>query len=466
MRYSPRDPKFAQAIAAEHAILGAILYRPEALDAVPTELGVEDFIDPKAQAVWGAIMNLVAESEPIGPLTVEAELVRLGRIDAVGGLGALGVWTIEGSGLTDELVAHHTNDMRQSGLARRVRHEIAGLAESIARNDPTGDEALSTLVGIVNRLSASAVTDATSTIGEGVARRFEELSRLEEAQRDGQAALTGLPTGVVALDAQIGGWQPGIVNGVAGRPGMGKSSLILATMDACSQAGYGAHLFTLEDALSAHADRAISRDSRVPATSLRALKLNATQLVDMRRTRDRLRDRKGWIIDDRAGVSAQDIVRSARRHQRENKTRVVVIDYVNLVKRSRRDVEGHEAIEEILAEFQISAKNDGLAYVAVFQLNRNVERRDDRRPVMSDLRDGGEEKPKIIVGLYRGAHYYGEPKPGIDWDANAPVDSTMPRCRPTAYEFERTIQLCVIKNNQGPTGVIYAKWDAPTTTIT
>jgi replicative DNA helicase len=125
--------------------------------------------------------------------------------------------------------------------------------------------------------------------------------------------------------------------------------------------------------------------------------------------------RKGWLVDGRSGVTADEIVRSVRRRKRENNTRIVIVDYIQLVKRPAR-MSPHEALSEIITTLADAAKQDGIAYVVMSQLNRELEKREDKRPQMSDLRESGslEERAKCIVGVYRGSAYKLPPSRGVD----------------------------------------------------
>jgi replicative DNA helicase len=307
-----------------------------------------------------------------------------------------------------------------------------------------------------------------NTIGQIVQRRLKELERLEEERRNGGQTLTGFPTGIPRLDEKTGGWQPGIVSIVAARPAMGKSSLGLATADACTAAGHGVHLFSLEDSEGAYADRAMSRVSKVEAEQIRRLSLNHGQFVELQQAVRKLAMRKGWLFDGRSGITADEIVRSVRRKRRDNKTRVVIVDYIQLVKRPPR-ISPHEALSEIVTTLADAAKQDGLAYVVMSQLNREIEKRDDRRPLMSDLRESGslEERSKCVVGIYRGSAYKMPPKRHIDYDCDCDDDLIKKgvKCEhvPSDHEFESQVQLHILKNSNGQTGKITASWHGPTT---
>lgn len=460
------DEELQAASAIERAVIGRVIHDATVLDSMPP-LDRDDFVDPKAEAMWSAVMNLVGDSRRIDHLAVDAELARMGRLDALGGQGAAAMWMYEGMALQEYSTALHAKDIRQRGIAKRVLFKLTDLLARARREGMDGDELISEAQGVLNRVSVDSV-DSTMSIGDAVDRRVRELEALEDRRRNGEKVLTGLPTGIERLDARIGGWQVGIVQLLCGRPSMGKSSALLSSMDACSAEGIGAHLFTLEDSAAAHSDRAMSRTSNVPSSNIRALRLDQSQFQALAKAQGELRRRQGWLVDERAGITADEIVRSARKHAKKNKTKLVAVDYANLVKASGRGDRGaHESLTEIITTFATSAKNDGFAYLVLAQLNRSLEARDDKRPRMSDLRESGslEERSKLIVSVYRGYYYTRRPLKGIDWDPEAPEASTMPKVEPTEDEYKRTVQLGVIKNNNGPTGTIFASWDGPTTKV-
>lgn len=454
------DEQLRAVAAIEHSLIGRVIHDATVLDNLPP-IERDDFVDPKSEAMWSAILNLLGESRQIDHLSVDAELARMGRLEMCGGSGVAYTWSLDGMAMHETSAVLHATDIRQRGLAKRVVTRLSDVLGRVRKDGLTGDEALSEVQAAINRLSTH-VTDSTVTIGQAVELRMQELEQLEKRREAGETVMTGLPTGIERLDALIGGWQIGIVQLLCGRPAMGKSSALMASIDACSAAGIGAHLFTLEDSLAAHGDRALSRESMVPSSDIRALKLNREQFDNLKAARKKLHKRKGWIVDERAGITADEIVRCARKHAKENGTKLVVVDYVNLV---RHPKDAHQALTEIITTFATSAKNDGFAYLVAAQLNRGLESRDDKRPRMSDLRESGslEERAKLIVSVYRSSYYYASPQQGIDYDPAAPAEASIPKTRMEAERlFARTVQLGVIKNNGGPTGTIHATWDAPT----
>ncbi len=431
----------------EQSVIGCVILDPQNLALLPT-LELYDFETVRGRCTWAAIRNLEAVGSPIDIELIAVELDKRGEIDAVG-------WPyLRECELRVPIAMNATayaRLLRDHALKRRIQFALAEIIEHAKDAGANGGELLSMTLAAVSRMDTDQ-PDAAKTIGEIVRGRMKQLEVIAADRANGTCTLTGYSTGVDVLDGLIGGWQPGIVSIVAARPGMGKSSLGLATADGCSEAGHGVHLFSLEDTESAYADRSISRLSSVPAEKIRNIDLNRIDMHEMTHAVAKLNKRNGWLVDGRSGISADEIVRSVRRNRRANDTRVVIVDYVQLVKFPRHSSSSHEALTEIVTTFADAAKQDGLAYVVMSQLNRQLETRSDKRPQLSDLRESGslEERAKCVVALYRGSVYSKEP------GRNDPE---------SRLEWHRRAELLVLKNSNGRTGFVEATWDGPCTRL-
>jgi len=226
---------------------------------------------------------------------------------------------------------------------------------------------------------------------------------------------------------------------VAGRPGMGKSALGMTMAAAQVRDGAGVHVFSLEDTWRTYADRFLSRVSAVPAEVLRTGRaLNLVEQRDLRDGASAAAAKCGhWVIDDRSGIDAAEIVRSVRRSARDNATRVVIVDYIQLTRRPPKTSQ-HEHLGQQLLTLATAAKQDDVSYVVLSQLNRGLESRDDKTPRLSDLRESGnlEEFSKCVIAIHRPVMYQRDADPS-------------------------EAQLLVLKNNQGRTGRVVAKFDGP-----
>jgi replicative DNA helicase len=396
------------------------------------------------------------DGEPVDPVTVAAKIKARGvrPVD----LGFLLEAMLRCP--TAENVEHYAAKVREASLLRRVRIGLSELAERAKAPDASAGELLSMVAAMLTKVSADEPEQALP-VGTLVRDRVGEIGRIFEERKSGATVLTGYPTGVAGLDEKLGGVQPGIVTIVAARPGMGKSSLGLSMADAASDAGYGVHVFSLEDTRDAYADRCLARQSRVAAGKIRACDLNRGEMTEVTNAIGKLQARRGWLVDDRSGISADEIVRSVRRKARDNRTKVVIVDYVQLVGGALPRASAHEHLTAVVTTFANAAKQDRMSWVVMSQLNRSLESRNDKRPMLSDLRESGslEERAKCVIGLYRGA-YYGPleaAKEDIDYDRER---------RPFSQEeYEAIAHLLVMKASNGPTGSVWANWDGPLTRL-
>lgn len=446
-------------LVTEAQILGGILREPSVLSEL--DLEVDAFASPVHRILFSEMRNLASQNQLVDVVTLTARLEQIGKLDAVG--GHMGVVEISLNMPTASNVLEYARYVRDEHIKRRVA-EVAGDVSKLWRDgETTGRDMLDEMLAALNALDRDEITDDTRSIEDLTREHMKHLEAEAARRADGRVTLTGYPTGVETLDRQVGGWQPGIVSIVAARPGHGKSTLLLATADDCSEKGHGVHVFSMEDPRKMYMNRALARRSRVPQNRIATCELQREDLPKFTMANyDLTRSGRRWLVDDRSGLAAEDIVRSVRRHRKSNDTRVVIVDYLQLLKRNARSMakSRHEQITETLHELADAAKNDGMAYVVASQLNRELERRDDKRPQESDLRESGtiEERAKCIVALYRGAKYYETPRDGIDLDPEGNLQSLR--------DFTRTVQLLIIKNSQGvaPDRVV-GGWDGATARV-
>jgi replicative DNA helicase len=453
-------------LSAEASVLGGVLLRRAALDEpAVAALEVPDFYGPKHQAVWMAMRNLEATSQPIDPITVEVELARLGKLDAVGGLAALGELMLAPPSV--ERAGDYARIVARLAVRRRV---IVALGEAQDRlyaadeddEDLNGEAARSFAAAAIAQVQCKSETGAR-TIGQVVKARVAQIDRVLEARQRGEVAITGVPTGIATLDRRLGGYQPGIMTIVAARPGMGKSSVMMAGADAASAAGFGVHVFAFEDAEESLADRAMARLSGVPATSIRAGDLQRGEMGKIGAALNTLSARARWRLEDRPSPYVDDIVRAVRRDLAAHGTKLVIVDYLQLLRgpRSRkyRAADREQEISDIGTEFMLASRDDGIAYLVGSQLNRECERREDKRPMVSDLRGSGtiEERAKCIVMLYRGVEY-GPAVEGRDERTRADGSTYLP----LDDEWATQLELLVEKNSNGEKGRLFATFDGPT----
>lgn len=452
----------------ERALIGGLLLaadRGTLADLLAVDLADFEALDLRggqARAVFTAMRNLLAAGAAVDPVTIEAQATK----DGYGSAGYDGWFLGECAAHvpTQENVIAYAAELRERALRERLRVSLLQAAERIGRDTDT--PAAELIADEISELAAldKRTEDNGRSIGEWASARWKQLEQLAQDHAAGRQALSGIPTGIDALDAKIGGWSLKVINLVAGRPAMGKSSLLMGAAVAAVRAREPVHVFTPEDSGETYADRLFSRITKVNTSAMRAGAITTAEAGALVQATAMIRSRldKLWIVDEDGGLHVDEVILRMRRRKRTHGTRIAILDYVQLLKMEKGEKE-HDALTRNLAALADSAKADGIAWVVGSQLNRELEKRPDKRPTLADLRGSGslEEKAKVVIGLYRGHVYGAGPKRGIDFDAGP----GSPQFEPTPAEFASTIQIITLKQNNGETGPDWCNWDGPTTTI-
>jgi replicative DNA helicase len=448
-----RQPHQAQDHGAELALCGAVLVDEGILDAVNIE--PEHFFDPRLRRLWGHMQGLRSRGIPLDDVTL---------LDgAPAGVDLTVIAEVAAGAGSSRNAEHYAETVRRHALTRQVLLALSSVMAKHEAGMAEGKDLLDEALATITRIDVGR-PGTTLAIGDLVRRRMKQLDALTAARANG-ISLGGVPTGSAMLDAETDGWPIGLVSIVAARPGMGKSAFLLAATEAATRAKYGAHVFSVEDSAEVYTDRALSQESGVPGADIRG-QLKRLQLENLSLGAKRLVERKNWLYEDVSSVSAEDIVRAVRRKRVENNTKLVVVDYLQLVRRPKRYESIHDAIFQVLVILADAARQDGIAYVVASQLNREVEKRQDKRPKLSDLRDSGsiEERAKLIIGLYRGS-YYGDPQKGVDYDPSS--SDPRERYQPDENEWRRRLDVYLLKHSQGEANnYVRCNFDGPTMRIT
>lgn len=398
MKSLPNDCK------AEASILGAILLRNEAVSVVDT-LSPEDFYDPRNRAVFQAIRELEAKGLPIDPVTVEdrlaangVEAVTLGYLSDLVGV----VPTADNIGYYGDIVTGHS----------QIRRVILACSDLVSRgydaSDPTEymDLAERTMQEVCGSRGGVGPQSLTPLMKQAMAAIY--------ARSSASGGVTGVPSGFPDLDALTGGWQPSDLVILGARPAMGKTSLALNLATNAALAGIPALVFSMEMSAVQIADRLLFSEARVDATRVRGGHVTKGDFTAFTAAGDRLATAP-LKIDDSHSLTPTEVRARARRWKADrslfkaSQVGLVVVDYLQLMrcpglgKGSNREQE----ISEISRSLKGLAKELGLPVVALSQLNRGLEARADKRPVLSDLRESGaiEQDADLVMFLYRDEVY-------------------------------------------------------------
>lgn len=427
---------------AESRIIAICAENPAKLDLVTAEPG--DFMSVKWRACFEALRELQSEyGEGVDPLVV------FDRVKArVDGIELTDFVNLEASPV---LIERYSDIVREHASKRRLRLGLSSVLHELERG-ATASEGLSMASRAISE-ATMGTPDAAIAIGDLVKQRFLELAEIADRIASGDESAAGLATGHDRLDQVLGGLQPGIVTLLAARPAMGKSLLALCISNAVSKAGHGVHIFSLEDTRASYADRVLSMGSQVNSKLIRSCNINQGQRLELQRAAERIVSRDNWLVDDRSGITAEEVVRCARRKRDRNGTKLVIVDYIQLI-RGERGQGPREKLSDAINCFGDAAKADGIAYLVLSQLNRSLESRDDKRPLLSDLKESGtlEERAKAVVMLYR-PHVYGEKYASGQYSGRQISGQRTGQPIP-----EHVIEMLVRKNSQGQTGTVLGTW--------
>lgn len=418
-------------IDAEQAVLGSILIDPDALVAVMDVLPVaDDFYRSSHQDIYAAILDLAARRIPSDLLTVTDELARRGHLEEIG--GASYVSSLANLVPTSANAAYYAEIVAQNATSRRLVH-AAGEIAGIAYHEPNAEVALEEaerLLSSVRRLAGSATSRPYSVVLDELLE--DTLARVEAVA---SGARYGLGTGFRKLDSLLVGLEPGELIYAAGRPGSGKSALVMAVArevaihlaDTARKSGQPqeqvgtVEWVTLEMPGKQQARRMVASraalDSKhiragFPAAEGSAERIDATAYHRFKTIVELQREQFGQSLRVMDGtVSLRGLRAQIARAVSERHCRLVVLDQLDLLaleaEGERRGVSEFERVTRFSRELKQIALQYGLTILCLVQLNRQVEYRQNKRPMLADLRQSGqlEQDADMVWGIYRPGYY-------------------------------------------------------------
>jgi len=418
----PVDPQVAQlrvpphSIEAESSVLGGLLLDNSAWDRVGDLLVDGDFYRHEHQLVYAAIGALINASKPADVITVFEHLQNQGHADSVGGLGYLNSLA--------QYVPSASNIRRYAEIVR----ERSILRKLVSASDEIATAAFNPKGRPVDKILDEA-EQKIFNIGEEGSRMkqgfqsmdslvVELLDRVQE-MADNPNDITGVPTGFHDLDRMTSGLQPGDLVVLAARPSMGKTAFAINIAEHVAlNEGLPVAVFSMEMGASQLAVRIVGSIGRVDQGHLRTGKLTDEEWPRLTEAIERLRT-VSLHIDETPGLTPSELRANSRRLARQcGKLGLIVVDYLQLMSGSGGSDGDNRATElgEISRGLKMLAKELQCPVIALSQLNRGVEQRTDKRPMMSDLRESGaiEQDADIIMFIYRDDYYNKDSKdPGV-----------------------------------------------------
>lgn len=430
----PKQPPHS--VEAEQNVLGGLMLSDRAYFEIADRLGAEDFYRADHQVIYHHIAEMLRTGKPCDFVTLSEHLRNAGALENAGGIAYLGALAAEIYSVSN--IVHYADIVRDRAVLRRLIAVAADISESGYR--PDGRDTHEIVAEAVQRVQA--VQDRRSM---GEPKRYAELilgahQMLEKAVENGGAM--GLSTTLADLDQKTTGLHPGDLVVIAGRPSMGKTTLALQIAEHAARKVGPAKVFSMEMPAEQLAMRSLATASRVSINAMRSGKLCDQEWDAILRAETELRD-LAVLVDDAAALSLVELRARAMRSNAKRRLSTIVVDYMQLMQVSGAENRTNE-ISEVSRGLKALAKELGIPVIALSQLNRAVEARDNKRPRMSDLRESGgiEQDADIVLFIYRDEVYNPEsPDKGtaeiiVAKQRNGPLGMVRACYHPEYFAFE------------------------------
>ncbi|WP_051203126.1 replicative DNA helicase [Desulfovibrio aminophilus] len=389
-----------QALEAEQAVLGGVFLRPDALNSLVDHVGPEDFYSPAHAAIFKSFLRLAERSQPVDLVTVTEALKQSGDLDKVGGPVYLA--ELADSPVSAANALFHARIVCDKSVLRRLIDVSSGIISACYEARDV-DALLDASEKQIFEIAEAKTQKTYMASGPLVDRVFDQL----EQRFASKSAVTGIPSGYQALDHMTAGLQPSDLIIVAGRPSMGKTAFALnLALRAAVKSEVATAVFSLEMSMEQLMTRLLACQGRVELSRMRSGFLDDADWAQLSEAADVL-GKAPIFIDDTPALSTLELRARCRRLKAEHKLGLVVVDYLQLMRSSRNIDSREQEISDISRNLKALAKELNIPVIALSQLNRKVEERTNKRPMLSDLRESGaiEQDADVIVFLYRDEFY-------------------------------------------------------------
>ena len=437
-------PAMPSNVEAEQALLGILLFDNAAYERLPDGLRPVHFYEPFHQRLFGAVAAAVMSGAIADPTTLISQFADDEACKAFGGIRYL-------ADLVDHCppaanIKHYADVITDLAMRReliRIGGDLVTLAPQVEK---TAREHLAEAEGALFTLAEAGETArAIATFSDALEGALE----MAEAAFNRDGGLSGIATGLLDLDHKLGGLHPSDLLILAGRPSMGKTALALNVTLNAARTGSKVLFASLEMSKEQLAGRALAEFAGLSGDRIRKGEITA---AEMRRLHEMARDYRQLPIhiDETGGINIAKLCARARRHQRKHGLDLLVIDYLQLI--TTENARGGNRVQEvtqITTALKALAKELGVPVLALSQLSRKVEEREDKRPQLSDLRESGsiEQDADVVMFVYRESYYLGRAEPKEGSEAHLKWQGEMARAAGKA-------EVIIGKQRHGPIGTV------------
>ena len=394
-----------QARELEDAVLGALMLEKYAPEKVASYLKKEAFYSEANQNVYEAILKLFSEGNPVDILTVTEQLRKDGNLESVGGAYYITSLTNRVSSAAN--IEYHAHIVIQKHIQRQLITVAGDIGERAFEETSDAFELLDESEKKLFEIKNDSMTKNYDTVSDLISKAIKEL----EGMKTDEDGLSGIPSGFTALDRKTAGWQNSDLVILAARPGMGKTAFVLSmARNAAVLAKKNIAIFSLEMSSLQLIKRLISSEAELDAEKLKTGKLQDHEWQQLH-TKISTIEEAGIFIDDTPALTVLELRAKARRLKRQRGVDMIIIDYLQLMRADEGNKQSgnrEQEISYISRSLKGLAKELDIPVIALAQLSRAVEQRQDKRPILSDLRESGsiEQDADLVTFLYR-PDYYG-----------------------------------------------------------
>lgn len=411
-------------LEAEAAVLGAILINPESMNKVVEILEPDFFYSPQNKLIYEAIFILYNQNKPIDGLSLAEYFKSRNQLDEIGGveyLGELGLDTVLSSN-----IEYYAEIIKENALKRRLVNAGTIIIEEVFKN-PEAKTSLEIAEKTIFEIAQQKNSQEVQLISNLLMETVEQL----EYRYNNKGSYTGVPSGFYDLDALLAGFQKSDLIILAARPSMGKTAFALnIAQNIGIEQKIPVLIFSLEMSASQLTQRILCSEAEIDAQRARTGELNGSEWEKIADFMNKLHEAP-ILIDDSSGVTLSDIRAKARRIKTKYPDLgLIIIDYLQLIE-DKTMLDRNQAISGISRGLKALARELNVPIIALSQLSRKVEDRNDKRPMLSDLRESGaiEQDADVVMFVHR-EEYYDKENP----------------------ELKNKAQILVAKQRNGPTG--------------
>ncbi|MBG9977938.1 replicative DNA helicase [Ruoffia tabacinasalis] len=427
----PMDRQLPYNIEAEQSVLGALLINPIKVGTVQSIIEEDDFYLRKHRIIFNAMANIFDSPDyELDAITLIDRLTSYGEIENVGGHDY--IIELTQTAPTAVNVDHYAKIVKDKSILRSLISASTQISQTAYEEGDEISNIIEKSEKLILSIGEGKNNDGPVSIRSLISDAFENIVRLSEEKRD----VVGLPTGYIDLDKLTSGFQPDQLIILAARPSVGKTAFALnIAQNVATKSKIPVVIFSLEMGALDLVNRIICAEGNIHASNLRTGQLTNDEWNSFTVATNTLKDAP-IFIDDTAGIKVSEIRAKSRRLKQENPDLgLIVIDYLQLIEGSGGESRQQE-VSEISRQLKKLAKELGVPVIALSQLSRGVEHRQNKRPILSDIRESGsiEQDADIVAFLYREDYHQQE------GDEEPVQDDDLP---------DNTVEVILAKNRAG-----------------